>query len=123
MVALDAFPGEMPPDIYEVHFDSDSLTVRVSADVGGLVVRFRKVVGFRFLDEGDILEFWPEDAAKRSGWIYEVNSGGWKELESSRDGFLSGDRADVKEFFVATVNGCLSVLCSAKPVFADCTTP
>lgn len=118
MTALDDFPGQFPADIYEVSFDSHGLTVRVSPDKDGQAIYFRKLIGFRFLDEGDLLEFWPENDNPVPGWVFEIHSGGWLDLESTRDGFLSSDRKGIREYFLATNNGCLSVLGFDQPELA-----
>lgn len=115
---LENFSGEMPSDIYEVQFNGDGLRVRVSPDDDGLTVIFSDVIGFRYLDEGDLLEFWSQTGEDQSGWIFVVESGGWLDLESTREGFLSSDRKGLHEYFLATVNGCLSVLAFAAPKLA-----
>lgn len=118
LTCLREFPGQFPSDIYEVNFDFDGLTVRVYPEQDGPAVSFRNPIGFRFLDEGDLLEFWSEEDSEPDGWIFQVQSGGWLELESNRDGFLSSDRKGLKEYFLATVNGCLSVLTFSEPKIA-----
>lgn len=115
MTALRTFLGQFPPDIYEVVYDFDGLRVRIDPETDGRVVIFSDFIGFRLLDEGDLLEFWSDNDNPLIGWIYEVQSGGWLELESKRDGFLSSDRKGLKEYLVATTNGCLSVLAFGEP--------
>ena len=53
-----------------------------------IYVRFDGIRGFRLLDEGDLLEFWSDD--RPAGWLWEIEKGGWFDLEKFREGFLSG---------------------------------
>ncbi len=106
---------------------SRTVVRRVSAEPGRLQIDlqgqafsfvrvvFRSVVGFRVLDERDLNEFWPT-YSERNGWLYEVHSGGWLELESSREGFIDdvflGGR--LREFLVVD-DQCISVLSPSPP--------
>ena len=74
-----------------------------------VTVVFSNPIGFRVLEEGDLLEFW-ENYHAGNGWLYEVISGGWHDLESKRYGYLSKDTRDVQEYLVAGENDCVSVL-------------
>ena len=81
-------------------------------------VSFVRPVGFRFLDEGDLLEFWP-DCSLNNGWLYEIRSGGWLEQESARAGFLAKHNDGLREYLVVSQNGCLSVLATGPPAVAE----
>ncbi len=74
-------------------------------------------VGFRVLDERDLIEFW-NAYSRPNGWLWEVLSGGWLELEFSRPGFVDRDLIpDLREFLVVG-DMCVSVLCTRPPVLA-----
>lgn len=122
MLVLPNFASFIPADIYEVVFNDIGLTVRVEAKPHGVTVRFPNTIGFRLLDEGDLLEFWSDPEYQPGGWIFEVQNGGWLALEETRTGFLSADRKGLTEFFVATANGCLSVLAFGPPTLVSSAT-
>ena len=117
IVGLQGFTSLIPADVFEVIFNETGLRVRVEPEDDGLTIAFDDLIGFRLLDEGDLLEFWG-DTERLIGWVYEVKSGGWLELESSRSGFLSTDRG-LLEYLVATQNTCLSVLAFNSPTMVQ----
>jgi len=91
-------------------------SLRVSLGVGGSVV-FDNVLGFRVLDEADLLEFWPHCSAQNGG-LFQIDDGGWLSQESARDGFLSRRAAHaVFEFFITGPNSCVNVITDAKAAF------
>ncbi|ROT94565.1 hypothetical protein EB809_19295 [Marinobacter sp. R17] len=98
-----------PVEIIHLEFDVDVLVVTVSIDNERIDVEFDAPVGFRALDEGDLLEFWPE-CSTFNGWLFQVQGGGWFAQESMRGGFLSSGNRDVKEYFIIGLNYCVSVL-------------
>ena len=49
-------------------------------------VSFRETVGFRVMDERDLREYWPT-YSEPTGWLYDVEEGGWMELELKRSLF------------------------------------
>ena len=73
------------------------------------------VIGFRLLDEGDLLDFWSAGISSQKGWIFEITAGGWLAQESLRGGFVSQHRAGVREFLVVGVDWCLSLLALSAP--------
>ena len=79
-------------------------------------VVFRNVVGFRVLDERDLCEFWP-DYSEPQGWLWEVLSGGWIDLERRRPLFNSHEFcAPLREFLIVD-DKCVSILCGQPPEF------
>ena len=79
---------------------------------------FSNVYGVRILDERDLLEFWNAHS-EPNGWLWEVKSGGWLELERRRAGFNSHEFAPgLREFFVVD-DMCMSVLCCEPPELLD----
>lgn len=98
-----------PIEVINLEFDAELLVVTVSIDSDRIDISFDSPVGFRVLDEGDLLEFWP-DCSTQNGWLFEVQNGGWFEQESKRSGFLSSGNSEVKEYFVIGQNYCVSVL-------------
>jgi len=101
-------------EIINIDFDVELLTVTVRIDGDKLDVTFDAPVGFRVLDEGDLLEHWP-DCSAPSGWLYEIAGQGWLDQERQRGGFLSGHNPEIKEYFIAGVNYCISVFAWEKP--------
>lgn len=82
--------------------------------VAEVLVHFQEVIGYRCLDETDLLEFWPT-CASANGWLYEIESGGWRDLESHRTGFSSRSVPFHRVFLVATRDECFSVISKSLP--------
>ena len=74
-------------------------------------------VGFRVLDERDLIEFW-NSYSRPNGWLWEVLGGGWLELESSREGFVDRELIPNLREFLVVGDMCVSVLCTRPPVLA-----
>ncbi len=76
-------------------------------------------VGFRVLDEGQLVHYW-EEPDRPKGCIWRVLSGGWFEQESARPGFLLGAHHEAgdprpNEFLVVGGDACVSVLSWGEP--------
>ena len=76
-------------------------------------------VGFRVLDEGQLLDYWAKED-RAPGWIWRMQSGGWFEQESDRSGFLMGACAKdgdprPQEYLVLGVNDCVSIFSWGEP--------
>ena len=120
VVSLDRdIENEIIEFVYVI-FDIESLIVTVSIDGYKIDVTFDSPVGYRVLDEGDLLEFWPE-CSTSNGWLYEIKSGGWLEQESNRTGFISAHNSEVFEYFVIGTNYCVSVFGWEAPSIAEST--
>ena len=74
-------------EIINVNFDIETLTVTVRIHADKYDVVFDSPSGYRVLDEGDLLEFWPTCSAV-NGWLYQITSGGWLDQEKQRAGFF-----------------------------------
>jgi len=101
-------------EVVNLNFDVDLLEITISIDGDKIDIIFEELAGFRVLDEGDLLEFWPECSLK-IGWLHEVTSGGWFELESKRNGFSLSGNSEITEYLVVGVNYCVSILGWEKP--------
>lgn len=73
---------------------------------------FRSPVGIRILNESDVLEYWNE-YSEPNGWLWEVLSGGWLDLERTRRTFNTIGRV-LREYFIAD-EICVNVLCADPP--------
>jgi hypothetical protein len=81
-----------------------------------VLVEFRDVIGFRVLDERDLLEFWPT-CSTPNGWLFEISAGGWLSQELARPGSLmSTYGTNAREFLVTGENECVSVIGRDAPV-------
>jgi hypothetical protein len=102
--------------VSDVHYDTAKLAVTVTSpdERTSFVATFTEVVGFRVLDEGDLLEFWPACAAV-NGWLFRVRDGGWLDQEIVRPGFLHEKVPGLDEYFIASQNDCISVLAGQAP--------
>jgi len=101
-------------EIINIDFDIETLIVTVVMDGCKIDIYFDDPAGYRVMDEGNLLEFWPT-CSLNNGWLYEINYGCWLEQESKREGFLLSDNDDVKEYFVIGVNYCINVLAWENP--------
>jgi hypothetical protein len=100
--------------IESLSYDLNHLKIIVVADSDiKLEVAFHQPIGFRCLDEGDLLEFWKSDEITNN-WLVQIHDAGWYSQEKSRDGFLSGSD-NVKEFLVKGQNDCVSILDINEP--------
>ena len=77
-------------------------------------VAFAQPVGFRVLDERDLCEFW-EHYHEGHGWLYEVEEGGWLELETARSLFNSPSVFPGLREFLIVDDQCISVLTVHPP--------
>lgn len=93
-----------------VRFHADRLILDIQGDEFSFAqLVFEGIIGFRVLDERDLSEFWNQ-YSEPNGWLWEVHSGGWCELERNRTGFSSADLfSDMREFFIVD-DKCISVL-------------
>ena len=80
-----------------------------------IYVTFENVLGFRMLDEGDLLEFWNMKSGPK-GFLWNVESGGWLDLEKTRSGFVSASNEENQEYLIIGINECVSVLSNKKPI-------
>ncbi len=79
-------------------------------------VEFDGPRGFRLLDEGDLLRYWEAKVFSPGHHVFEITSGGWRAQETQLSGMLSVSNAiGTREWFVATSNTCVNVLCAAPP--------
>jgi len=111
---LEVFNPVSITEVINLNFDVEFLEVTISVDGENIDVIFEEPAGFRVLDEGDLLEFWP-DCSMSVGWLHEITSGGWFDLEKNRSGFLSSDSSDIIEYLIVGVNYCVSILAWEKP--------
>ena len=96
--------------ISRITYEPNQLEVSLEHDEDVITVRFEGVVGFRVLDERDLLEFWPT-CSTPNGWFFEILSGGWRAHEEARSAFLAPTMfKSLKEYLVTGVNDCVSVL-------------
>ena len=105
-------------EVIHVEFDINVLQVTVRIDGYRINIEFDAPVGYRVLDEGDLLEFWPQ-CSSSEGWLYEILTDGWLSQESQRQGFLSAHNNDVKEYFVIGCNYCVGVLSWEDPSVSE----
>jgi len=112
------------PEVVNLTFDLWQLmiTLEFSESSIPVYVRAESVKGFRVLDEGDILEFWNPET-RPDGWMWKVKSGGWFDLESTRNGFVSGYHKDYSEYLVIGECDCVSIITDKEPEIIDSPVP
>ncbi len=81
-------------------------------------VTFQGRVGYRVLDERDLCEFWT-DYHSGNGWLYEVQSGGWLDLESTRPTFVTPSFHPAVQEYLLACDMCISVLSNSPPELID----
>ncbi|MFE3194531.1 hypothetical protein ACFXHA_36385 [Nocardia sp. NPDC059240] len=103
--------------IHDLHYDGD-LTIAIQGPGSSRAnVLFRRPVGFRVLDEGDLTEYW-NTYSQPNGWLWEVLRGGWLDLERRRPYFFTGEHKDLREYFVVDED-CINVLAWEPPEIID----
>lgn len=120
VAALCALPAK---DVHSLHYDMVHLQINMWGDgeTDRITLTFPHVVGFRVLDERNLLSYWNE-YSQPNGWIYEVHSGGWKDEDAQRDDYhCSADESHalnnplrLREYFVVG-DKCVSVLTYSPP--------
>ena len=99
----------------QVMWEAGKLTVTLTAQGDQTVrVHFSDLAGFRVLDEGNLMEFWPTCAMGR-GLLFDIKKHGWLDFEITRPGFVTGQCAQVHEYLLAGINECINVLTWAEP--------
>lgn len=103
-------------EVTEIEYRSGRLEITSrSLDVTQIVrLNFLEVAGFRVLDEGDLLDFWPA-CSSSNGQIFEIVEGGWFDQERLRTGFIRGDIKEIKEYLVTGIDDCVSVFAWSPP--------
>ena len=78
-------------EIVRVAYAPTSLIENTRRPDGSTPVRieFSGIIGFRVLDERDLMEFWPE-CSSSNGRLFEISAAGWLAQELSRPGSLIG---------------------------------
>lgn len=100
-------------------YDSEGLTIEVQGEGFAFArVVFRWPAGFRVLDKRDLCEFW-DDYHTGNGWLYEVEQGGWLELELSRPQFLALHMSPNLREYLLVCDKCVSVLAVQPPEIVD----
>ncbi len=104
------------PEVTHISYDLWILRITLNfEDIDNPVyVLFEGVCGFRVLDERDLLELWGKDN-RADGWFWQIDSGGWFDLEKFRQGFVSGLSDDYTEYLILGINDCVSIIASDVP--------
>ncbi|MGI2853086.1 hypothetical protein [Shewanella carassii] len=110
-IATDYLGDEV--GLIRLGYDSQGLDVEVSVEGRQATVHFGSVVGFRVLDEGDLMEFWTE-CSLSNGWLFQISNGGWFRQETSRSGFMASTNLDLQEYLLVTRRECVSVFCELE---------
>ena len=105
--------------VRSIQFDGQTLVIDIQGEGFSFArVHFSNLIGFRVLDERELCEFW-NTYSEPNGWLYEVEEGGWFELESTRKLFnWHGHNSDLKEYFLVD-DQCISVLTANPPEIRD----
>ncbi|MEM4987524.1 hypothetical protein V8G57_09015 [Collimonas sp. H4R21] len=99
----------------------DGLKIYVNDVQGesGCLVTFENALGFRVVDERDLMEYWPV-CSTPTGWLFNIRGGGWLDQERARSGSLMLEMyPDVKEYLVTGINECVSVFSVEGPTLLD----
>ncbi|MBC7932223.1 MAG: hypothetical protein H7Z38_16825 [Rubrivivax sp.] len=112
-------------DIVEVFDTLSGLRIVVSTWVDSinealLEVYFRRVQGYRYLDEGDLMAYWETEQFRSSHHVYEIIKGGWLTGETVEPGILEIAKSfETREWFICTTNGCMNILAALPPELAN----
>ncbi len=120
--------GGKESDIVEVFGSLSGLRIIVTTWIDEvnerlLEVYFRRVRGYRYLDEGDLIAYWKTETFRTSHHVYEITDGGWLRGEPLEPGILEISHSfEMREWFIATTNGCMNVLAAHPPELKELTT-
>jgi hypothetical protein len=114
---------DQEPEIINISYDLWTLRVTLNfseIEKPVFYIDFINVVGFRLLDERNLLEFW-DPQVRVPGWIWKIDKGGWFDLEQTRNGFIENihENSLIKEYFVTGINECINVMTPSDPIFID----
>jgi hypothetical protein len=108
-------------DVVRLEYTPRRLIIHVQAakNTPTAIVEFENILGFRVLDERDLMEYWPV-CSTPNGWLFEVQSGGWLSQERERDGScIAAMNPEAKEYLVTGDDDCVSVLSRDAPVVRE----
>jgi hypothetical protein len=97
-------------DIVEVFYTFSGLRIIVSTWIDSinealLEVYFRRVQGYRYLDEGDLIAYWETKQFRSPHHVYEITKGGWLMSEALEPGLLDIAKSfEMREWFICTTN-------------------
>lgn len=104
--------------VRDLRYNSGDLTIAIQgAGFAFAHVVFRDPMGFRVLEEGDLTEYW-NTYSEPHGWLWEVERGGWLELERQRPTFWRGEQDGIREYFLAD-DHCINVVTWTPPEIID----
>ena len=112
-------------DIVEVTHTFSGLRIIVSTWTDSinetfLEVYFRRTRAYRYLDEVDLLEYWNTGVFRSPHHVYEITEGGWLNGEPVLPSmFVSVRGTRLREWFICTSNGSMTVLAASPPELAD----
>lgn len=108
--------------VRSIRYDMEELVIDVQGRGFAFArVVFRDPVGFRVLNEIDLLEFW-KDYHPGNGWFCQVHEGGWAELETQRGSFRAfgaPESLDELSEYLIVCDQCISVLAVEPPEIID----
>lgn len=107
-------------EIHRIERDQDTLKVYVRGwpDESGCLVTFENPLGFRVVDERDLLEYWPV-CSTPAGWLFHILNGGWLDQERKRPGSLIETYSGVKEYLITGILDCVSVFSDEDPTLTE----
>jgi hypothetical protein len=102
-----------------LRYDGETLVVEIQGEGFAFArVIFHQPAGFRVLDERDLCEFW-DSYHEGNGWLYEVEEGGWLDMESARPLFNSPTVHPGLREYLLVDDKCISVLSDRPPEIED----
>ncbi len=113
-------------DIVEVFHTFSGLRITVSTWIDSIVetylhIYWRRVHGYRFLDEFDLIAYWKTENFRSGHHVYEIIGGGWLRGEPVLPDMLDSARNNpgLREWFISTTNGSMNVLAASPPELTD----
>lgn len=121
-IGKEYYSNKRESDIIDFEWNISGLKITISTwksteEQIGIEYEFSGFNGFRYLDEGDLLGYWDLNDFKNGFHLFRIIKGGWKSGEVTQSGILDVSRSidGLNEFFIATTNGCLTVLAFEEP--------
>lgn len=106
-------------ELQQLNFQGGQLDILIVGcqDESGCRVLFEEVIGFKVLDEREMLEYWPV-CSTPNGWIFEVSANGWLQQDQARFALLNagGLKSKLKEYVITGINECVCVISRKSPL-------
>ena len=125
-IGKEYFLGNQESDILDFVWSVSGLQIKISTWENaqqqiGVEYYFEGFDAFRFFGEGDLLGYWELPDFDNGFHLFRIITGGWKSGEVKQNGLLDLSRSieELKEFFISTTSGGITVLAYEQPTIRE----